>query len=339
MVIRGYLLDHVTAQALLYETFQSNLTGLKSKGSHVFMLILQYYLVDLGREVLSEKVFKGNDLHDKIQSLLVHESGEKSDACIEEFTVDFQSFLVNHFKIQDLVGYDEFIKGLFGRSVDRFNARFFASFLKTSHEQVVSNMEKLNASAKAKHEITFTSLVEFIGDFLQYCVMQVFFQPNLAAASRQFKDSESRFSENNIAMTMVELLLYRELPFQENQWMATLAEKFKNQVDMALVGEARDGLKQISPEILGNFIIHDRSLKQTTPLLHERIYNDIIKPFHVFNHLARGTALATVHSWPALESAVVALFGKNLPEITTDATVRKQVARVFAAVIDWVQST
>nr|MDO8113299.1 hypothetical protein [Candidatus Sigynarchaeota archaeon] len=329
----SYLLDMCTAQALLYETFQSNLRGLKGKSSMVFMIILQYFLIDLKRDALLEKVFHGDRLFDKLERLIRHESGE-DEACLEHFTSDFQEFLVSHFKIQDMDDYDVFIKGIFGKSVDRIISRFFSSFLKTSHEHIMFNMEKLGLDAKTTKKITFTNLVSFLGDFLQFCLKTVFFQPSLDLGSKQFKDSSGRFSGDNIATSMVELLLYRELPFHDNQWMATLAAKFRNQVDMVYMIDVKEELMAIPQDILANFVLHDRALKPTTILLHDWFFDEVIKPFHEYSHYLRDHVRGKDLSNEEMREVLALFFERHVPSISASTRQKDNIAKIVAASVD-----
>nr|MDO8084837.1 hypothetical protein [Candidatus Sigynarchaeum springense] len=331
----GYLFEIVLRQALLYETFQSNLAIFKENASQVFMIILQYYLIDLGRDALSEKIFRGGELHDKILAMVSRSKGNGGgESKFDAFSARFQQFLVNHFKVQDMDEYDTFIKCLFGRSVERFNSRFFAAFLKSSHEQVMANLEKLNENVTAKRQITCQGLVHYISDFLQFCLKRVFFKGDLAMASRQFKDPISRFSEDNIANAMVEILLYRQLPFHENQWMATLAVDFRNKMDMGVAIDVRDRFKSISPEVLANYVTHDRANKPTTTLLHERFFAEIIEPFNAFHEFLQENVISETLDWPAFVSIVARFFTGRGHECKMDARAAERIARIVGTLID-----
>ena len=329
-MIRSYLLDLVVRQAMLYETFQSNLVGMKGKYSIVFMIVLQYYLVDFQREMLAEKMYLGELLHDKLQKLTEIESGVESDH-FHNFCRDFQHFLVNHFKIQDMDGYDAFIKGIFGRSLDQLLARFFTSFLKTSHAQVMYNLEKLNPEMRRK--VSFKTLVDFLADFLEFCINHVFFQPDLETASKQFKDPLNRFSPVNIANGLFELLLYRELPFHENQWMETLALRFRNQVDIIDVLDVKNELQSISSEVLVNLVLHDAALKPTTILLHERFFDDILKPFHEFSHKVHQFMQENDVSLSNLEASVEQFFTGLANSTGKDPAIAGKLAKIVVTLM------
>ncbi len=334
-ILWGYMFELIVTQALLYETFQSNLTIFKEKASQVFMIILQYYLVDLGRDTLAEKMFRGGELHDKIGAMLARDGAvEGGESSLDAFAASFQQFLVNHFKIQDMDDYDTFIMCLFGRTVEHLNSRFFAAFLKTSHEQVIANLDKLNENVSAKRRLTYPGLVHRISEFLQFCIKRVYFTGDLARASQQFKDPASRFSETNIATAMVEALMYRELPFQENQWMATLAVDFRNKMDMAIAVDVRDHFKSISPAILANYVIHDRALKPTTALLHERFFTEIIEPFDGLHQFIQQNVKGKELDWNTFV-AVIARFLKNrVPAPRMDAHAVENIARIVSTLID-----
>jgi hypothetical protein len=335
-IVWGYLFELVVTQALLYETFKSNLSIFKEKASQVFMIILQYYLIDLGRDSLSDKLFRGGELHDKILSMVSRVgSTDGGKPALDAFSTSFQQFLVNHFKIQDMDDYDTFIKCLFGKSVERLNSRFFSAFLKTSHEQVVANLDKLNENVPANKRLTYQGLVHRISEFLQFCLKRVFFKGDLATASKQFKDSAGRFSEINVATAMVELLLYRELPFHENQWMATLAVEFRNKMDMVIATDVREHFKAISPAVLANYIIHDRALKPTTSLLHERFFTEIIEPFNAFHQFVRQDVNGKTLDWVSFVAAFARFFKDHARGCKLDARAAENVARIVSTLLDW----
>ncbi len=78
-------------------------------------------------------------------------------------------------------------------------------------------LEQLSRGDKTLRKTTFDHLVNFLSDFLIFGIREVFLQPRLADASKKFKDPLNRFSEDNIAMSMLELLVYREL--NNHQWI------------------------------------------------------------------------------------------------------------------------
>lgn len=329
----SYLLDLVVRQALLYETFQSNLVGLKGKDSIVFMLVLQYYLVDFRPEMLAEKIFHGEKLYEKLRNLTERESGVEIDH-FQNFCMDFQHFLMIHFKLQNMEGYDAFIKGIFGRSLNRLLTRFFTSFLKTSHEQLMYNLEKLNTDLEARKKVSFEKLVDFLEDFLEFCMKHVFFQPDLDTASKQFKDPSNRFSPINIATGLFELLLYRELPFHENQWMETLALQFRTQLDIIDILDIKNELKVISPDILVNFVIHDAALKPTTTILRDFLFDEIIKPFHEFSHKVHEFFQKKHNSLSELETIVTNFFKEKVSSIGNDPSVARNLGKIVLVLME-----
>jgi hypothetical protein len=328
----SYLLDLVVRQAMLYETFQSNLISRKGQDSIVFMIVLQYYLIDFRREAFAEKIFNGEKLHDKISKLIESEPAVEIDH-FHDFANDFQYFLVNHFKIQDMDGYDVFIERIFGRPLDKLLARFFTSFLKTSHEQVIYNLEILNAKANMKNKMNFEKLVAFLENFLEFCMEHVFFQQDLETASRQFKDPSHRFSPTNIATGLYEVLLYRELPFHENKWMETLAIQFRTRVDMINVLDVKKEFESISSYVLVNFLIHEASLKPTTMLLHERLFEDIIAPFHKFNHQIRDFLKMQNVSREEIEAGMGRFFQEQLSSAGMDSSLVQKFVNIVSVLM------
>lgn len=357
-IVWGYLFDLVVTQALLYETFQSNIAIFKERASQVFMIVLQYFLIDLGRDVLSDKIYRGEELHEKIRSLVEAvksndehgDGGEKGGAGsgagsggaeserFDAFTFQFQQFLVNHFKIQDMEHYDTFIKCLLGRPVEHVTRRFFTSFLKTSHLQVMAHLDKLNENLPAKRRLTYPGLVTRISEFLQFCLRRVFLKGDLAAASRQFKDPANRFSEDNIANAMFEILVYRELPFHENQWMATMAVEFRNRMDLAMLADVNERIKAISPGILGNYVIHDQALKPTTTLLHEWFFTDIIVPLHAYHQFIQRDVSGKHLDWNSFVVVVMRFFKEHARDCMPDARVAQDLARITGTLLDWHES-
>ncbi len=279
MMINAFLLDMVSEQALLFTTFQSNFNGLETSVGNVLMIVLQYYLIDLDEARLSEKIFRGNLLHEKIESVM-----EKKKINMANFSAFFQNFLMNHYKVQDHPRYDALMEFMLGHKPIALVQQFFSSFLKTSHEKIMFGLEQLSRGDKTRRKTTFEHLVNFLSDFLIFGIREVFLQPRLADASKKFKDPLNRFSEDNIAMSMLELLVYRELPFQDNQWMATMVMQHRMDLDIfpTTLGKDRDVFKDITPEIVMNVVIHDRAMKKTTRFLHEWFFQNIIQPFFDF---------------------------------------------------------
>lgn len=277
-LLLSYLFNETSEHALLFSTFQANVTGFKDKLGTLFMIVLQYYLVVLERRALSEKLLDGELLFKNVEHMV-------TAGGFEQFASRFQEFLVNHFKVQDMPEYNLLVHLVFQARLERLLARFFASFLKTSNERLARVLDTLNAKASLSRELSMGALIDFIGGFLAFGVQQVFLQEDLARASKMFKDPRNRFSEDNIAMAMLELLLHKEMPFQDNQWMPVLATSSREGLDLAFLprkAEIDEKLKGMSKEMLQQFTIQDRAEKTTTPFLQEFFFNEILKPFHAF---------------------------------------------------------
>lgn len=282
-LMASYILDAITELAIIHATFQSNYTGLQEKVGQVLMIILQYYLVDLDDHVLSEKIFMGHKVSEYLNMLSKDTTqGNHAKKSSNMHVKDrIPEFLVKQFMIFNDPGHLLLIKTIFGRTADNLVFRFFTSFLKTSHEQLMHSITKLKESSNLQREVSFQSAVNFLCDFLIFALDKTFLQPTLREASRKFDDPKSRFSEINVATRVVEIVLFRELPLQDGLWMSTLALKFKNNLTI-IPNITKIIQEKISSYLLNNFVLHDRSSRKTTPLLHEWFNNDIIKPLYFF---------------------------------------------------------
>jgi hypothetical protein len=327
----AYLLNLVTQQALLFTTFQSNYTGLKDKIAQVFILVLQYYLGFIEKDYITTKIYQGEKLFDKIGSIV--ESDSKSGAIngARRFDEMLELFLSTQFPFLAFAHYDDFVRMIFSLSTETLIGWFFASFLKTSQEELLHSIEKLNADAKLAQRITFTTVVSSISDFLSFCMNRVFLKPSLHDASMMFKDPLARFSEDNIALAMVELLLYRELPFQDNQWMATLMAQF----GQATLGEGNPlvptVLARISSTIFSNYLLHDRSINQTTPLLDAWFFDEIIKPLHLFGKKLEAAHLAMPVTDATLLEFLVKEYGNRVPHLEDDDGIKQDIVKIVRA--------
>ncbi|MFX0100951.1 MAG: hypothetical protein ACFFCS_15350 [Candidatus Hodarchaeota archaeon] len=283
IIIYSYLLDFIAKQSLLYTTFQSNNNGFKSRLNQVVVLILQYYLVEFDKDALSEKIFSGKALYEKMERF-VSKNSKIKEAPLDKFKEFLLKFLITQFKAFEMNDYHTFIQGLFRKKIGNIVFRFFISFLKTSHVQLLHNLEQLS-SKDGKLELSFEKVVHFLCDFLIFGVEFTFFNQTLEEASEKFNDPINRFSPGNIALNMVYLVLYRILPFQDNKWMVTLLMKYRNHLDVIdlLLQVDELNLNAISPDVAtSNFILHDRALKETTKLLNQWFFDEILQPFFYF---------------------------------------------------------
>nr|MDO8119000.1 hypothetical protein [Candidatus Sigynarchaeota archaeon] len=128
-----------------------------------------------------------------------------------------------------------------------------------------------------------------------------------------------------------ELLVYRELPFQDNQWMATMLVQSKGQLDMLpiTINMEKDIFTQITSEIIMAPVVHDRARKRTTVLLHDWFYNRVIEPFSEFctNVLCKEPTSITADT--------KAYFKRKITGITRDENLPDELANLSLSLFEF----
>jgi hypothetical protein len=277
---------------------------------------------------MTSKIYRGDKLYDQLMSLVGSGPASSADRHPQRFDEILQNFLANQFNFLSLGHYDEFIRMLFSFSTEALIERFFASFLKTCQEELLHSIEKLNADANLEQRITFSSVVSSISDFLSFCINRIFLKPSLHEVSIMFKDPVTRFSEDNVASTMVELLLYRELPFQDNQWMATMMAQFGEGILGAGNPLFAKVVSRISSNIMSNYILHDRATKQTTPLLDAWFFEEIIKPLQLFDKKMQAARIDENTTDTALLDILLKEYGSRVQHLKDNESIQQDILKI-----------
>ncbi|MHA1792040.1 MAG: hypothetical protein ACTSVI_05300 [Promethearchaeota archaeon] len=275
-IISSYLLDVVISQALIYSTFQANYTGFKKELESIFFLILQYYLGSFDSISLSDKLFRGEKVYERTVGLIKSQKGE-SRINIEGFRNFLENFLILQYQFINTNYYPILIRSIFKENSKQMIHKFFISFLKTSHELIIHSINILKKDTRNYKVISLENLIKLTIDFLLYGIEKIFFSGSLESTANRFLDGRGRFSPDRLASIMLEIVLYRELPFQDNQWLSFLLWKYRNRLDTKLVIK-HDLLKKISYFTSHAFIITDQNIQSNITLLDEWLSTEIIQP-------------------------------------------------------------
>jgi hypothetical protein len=270
--------------ATLFSTWQSNNKPEPTKQVELFLLYCQYYF-QRGVQGLSEtnQVVFFPELFKK-QFDVATSSGsitEGTSVRLVQFTLVLYSIVRNPASFR-------FIELILRRSPSSLNESFFDAFTKELNIQLYSRISQENIKLRPRGEkISFTLLVDLICRYIFYLIKTFFLRGTPEEASKNFIDGVSRYSGPRIALSVLEMMLFRELPLSDHLWGAYLlsmrqdeVKQVFHQMNVNVPESSFFNLRRIA-----RLSMIAAGLTEKIPTLSEWLVTDIITPFSKFEKM------------------------------------------------------
>ncbi|MHA1150321.1 MAG: hypothetical protein ACTSR8_19005 [Promethearchaeota archaeon] len=229
------IFDFLDRKSTLYSTFQANnLPSLKSQ-FNLFLLYIKYFVtsgleaLEVGDLLFLPKIFKDvlneHNLNDDNYSI-----GSISIRNIAQF-INYLAIISN------MESVDLLFKKIFKRNISHLNYKFFRTFLNSFNTKISFLIEEQNTFLSENPEnklFTFNIVVDHICRIIYTLIDKIFLRKTPDDASKNFIDPRGRYIGRNIALRVLELLIFQEINFSDDIWPEYLISLKKNHVKKSL---------------------------------------------------------------------------------------------------------
>jgi hypothetical protein len=184
---------------------------------------------------------------------------------------------------QDTPVFDVIFKKMFNCTVFEANEAFFEAFLFSLNKrflQMIEDMRKKNAG----FTYNFSDIMWIMTVIMYNLVQKVFIAPNPKEAVEHFRDKLGRYTQEQLALRVLELRIFKDIPLSDNNWPDYYLSRNKNVVKKYFQPyvEIPDHYFFSPERLLKINKIYDRGLLETTHYLEEWLFKNIIKQFFAF---------------------------------------------------------
>lgn len=268
--------------ATLFSTWQSNNKPEPTKQVELFLLYCQFYFqrgVPGLRE--SKDVVFFPELFQKRFDAAIAEGflNESIPTRLVQFTLVLYSIVRNPASFR-------FIELILRRSPFALNESFFDAFTKEVNTQLYSRISEENVKLRPLEEkISFNLLIDLICRYIFYTIKTFFLRASPEEASQNFVDGVSRYSGPRIALSVLELTLFREIPLSDHLWGPYLLSLRQDEVKQIFQQKFQINVPESSffnQRRIAHLNMITAGLTENAPMLSEWLVTDVMVPFGKF---------------------------------------------------------
>jgi hypothetical protein len=201
---------------------------------------------------------------------------------------------------------------IFKKTVFEMNEGFIEAFLFSLNKKLQDLLEE-----KARHnpqfDYSFKNIIHFIAIVLYNFVERVFIGETPEAVNQNFRDRLSRYTPDKIALRLLELKIFKDIPISDNIWQDYYLSRNKTFIKKIFQKyyEIPDGYFFSPERLLKINMIYERKLLETTPPIEKWIIQSVIKPFYEFQDSIK-KKLPQIYTRDDLTTALMAEFTKGV---------------------------
>ncbi|QEE17705.2 hypothetical protein DSAG12_03543 [Promethearchaeum syntrophicum] len=271
------IFDFLNSTASLFSTFQSNNRANISRQYQLFFFYCQHFSLR-GLKTIHENshVF----FPDKIaESLLKHKETLNQKGI--NFNT-FSNFLRRGFSLPTDDALDIVFNKIFDKSINELNEAFFEVYLfslNTKFDLLIEEIRQKNPNFNYSYE----EIIHDIFIIIHNLISKIFIADKPEDVQQYFNDPLSRYTPKNIALRVLELRIFREIPLSDNNWVDYFTSRNKEQVKKTLkpYADIPDSYFFTPERLLKINMIYDRGNLESTNYLEEWII-EIIAKFYKF---------------------------------------------------------
>ena len=225
------IFDFLDKKSTLYSTFQANNLPSPKAQFNLLLLILKYFFSS-GLEALEvgDLLFLPEEFKDQLNEYNLKEK----ENTIGAHSIKNIGLFINYLAIlSNITDADVFAKKIFGKDVNLINYKFFRTFLNSFNIKIALLVEEKNTklSENPKNKLfTFNIVIDHICRIIYVLIDKIFLRKTPEEASDNFIDPRGRYVGKNIALRVLELLIFQEFNFSDDIWPEYLISLNKEKV-------------------------------------------------------------------------------------------------------------
>ncbi len=268
----------LNASASLFSTFQSNNRAIIHRQYQLFFF---YGLYFLPADLLSSQENPGLFFPTTFYETLSQTFKKKSN--IE------QSFhILNFFLLQGIqYGADKALDVVFSRifkqSIHHMNESFFTALLKSINTKL-NLLIRENLPDNLSFNQFYNEMIHVMCTIMLNLVSKIFIRPHPEGAMGNFRDNLTRYTPKRIALRVLELRIFKDIPLADNNWQDYYLSRNKNTVkrNLSKYYDIPDNYFFTEERLLKINMNYERGILEETPMLEEWLITNIMQPFNEF---------------------------------------------------------
>ena len=194
----------------------------------------------------------------------------------------FSNFLRRGFSLPTDEALDIVFNKIFNKSINELNESFFEVYLHSLNTKFNLLIDEIRQN-NPKFDYTYEEIIHFIFIIIHNLISKIFIADKPEDVQQYFNDPLSRYTPKNIALRVLELRIFREIPLSDNNWQDYFTSRNKELVKKTLkpYADIPDSYFFTPERLLKINMIYDRGNLETTSYLEEWII-EIITKFYQF---------------------------------------------------------
>ncbi len=277
------IFNYLNQKASLFSTFQSNNRANKQEQYQLFFFYIQYFCSNGLEYENNERLFFPHIFKETLNNTEIVAKDEN-----DYYYSVFSGFIFQGLMLLDKEGFDTLFEALFRDTIFHVNENFFDSFLYSFN---VKFKNIINECKENNENFTygFNEIVDIIAHILVEFVKNVFIADTPENATDNFHDNISRYTPERLALRVLELKIFKDIPLSDNNWQDYFLSRNRKYVEKIFEPffNIPDGYFFPEERLLKINMIYERGALNNAKFLEEWLIQDVIRPFYKFQEKIR----------------------------------------------------
>ncbi len=271
--------DFLNSGASLFSTFQSNNRADRQKQYQLFFFYTQFFCVGGIEMMQMNKAFYFPEI---LKYIISSSALNPLSSLSANF---FNNFIFQGLSIPLNSSFDYIFEKIFQNTIEDTNENFFNAFLFSLNAKFHLLITEIQNS-NSHFNYSFDKIVEYMFLVLQKMVEIAFIAPKPELVQDNFRDKISRYTPEKIALRVLELVIFKDIPLSDNNWQDYFLSRNKKFVKKIFSKSINldDNFFFSQKRLLKINMIYERGLLNNTDFLEEWLLTKIVKKFLKFQH-------------------------------------------------------
>ncbi|MHA1519293.1 MAG: hypothetical protein ACTSRK_03835 [Promethearchaeota archaeon] len=272
------IFTYLNASASLFSTFQSNNRAIIHRQYQLFFFYCLYFLP--------------SDLFISKQNLGLFFPATFYETLSQRFNKKLnieQSFQILNFFLLQGIQYgadkalDVVFSKIFKQSIHHLNESFFAALLKSINTKL-NLLIRENLPENLSFDQFYDEMIHVMCTIMHNLAKKIFIRDHPEDAMGNFRDNLTRYTPKRIALRVLELRIFKDIPLADNNWQDYYLSRNKNTVkrNLSKYYDIPDNYFFTEERLLKINMNYERGILEETPLLEEWLIDNIMQPFNEF---------------------------------------------------------
>lgn len=228
---RMKLFNFINGNVSFFSMFQANNGASKAKQYQLFFMFMQFMFNDKLKGLKSNKmIFFPEYVDNSIKK--VEENQELAPFLNNRLVYHF---MLTGMEVAGMPELDYLFEYIFGINVYTMNEKLFETYLTSLNHKFTQMLSEYNMILP-NNKISFEETILFFGKILYFLIDKMFidYMKNPDKCKSIFKDKLERYTKEKVAMNIVEILFFKYIPSNDNNWADYFLSRNRSYVEKKL---------------------------------------------------------------------------------------------------------